>query len=281
MDTLVSTQWLAEALGAPDLVVVDATKHLPGAGRDERAEYLAGHIPGARFLDIGSLVDATSPVPSALPRPDQLAERLASLGVSPSTRVVFYDDSAVKTAARAWYLAHVHGMQQVAVLDGGLAKWKAEERALESGEPAIAPAPPFELQPPACIRFKSDMLGNVESGAEQVVDARDGGRFSGETVDTIHNLPTGHIPGSRNLPFTQLYNADGTFRSRDQLRELFDAAGIDPARPVTATCGSGVTACVLLLAIHLLGHSETALYDGSWSDWGSDPATPKATGAAQ
>ena len=281
MDTLVSTQWLAEALGAPDLIVVDATKHLPGAGRDEQAEYLAGHIPGARFLDIGSLVDATSPVPSALPRPDQLAERLASLGVSPSTRVVFYDDCAVKTAARAWYLTHVHGMQQVAVLDGGLAKWKAEERALESGEPAIAPAPPFKLQPPACIRFKSDMLGNVESGADQVVDARDAGRFSGETVDTIHNLPTGHIPGSRNLPFTQLYNADGTFRPPDQLRELFDAAGIDPAQPVTATCGSGVTACVLLLALHLLGHRETALYDGSWSDWGSDPATPKATGAAQ
>lgn len=281
MDTLVSTEWLADALGKPGLIVLDATKHLPGAGRDEKAEYLAGHIPGAQFLDLSTLVDKNSPVPAAIPTPGQLADRLAGLGVTPQSRVVFYDDSAVKTAARAWYLAVSHGLGEVAVLDGGLGKWKAEGRPLATGGTIADAAPTLNLSEPDKIRYKSDMLANVDSAKEQVLDARDTGRFTGATEDTVHHLPSGHIPGSRNLHFAKLYNADGTFKSRKELRDLFQSTGIDFARPVTTTCGSGVTACVLLLGLHIAGHGNTALYDGSWSEWGSDPVTPKATGEAQ
>lgn len=277
MDSLVSTQWLASELGSPDLVVVDASNHLPAAGRDARAEYLDGHIPEARFLDLKTLFDETSDVPYALPRPEQLARRLADLGIGASDRIVFYDDSAVKTAARAWLLCRVHGIENVAILNGGLAKWKAENRPLESGAGEIAPRQTSSLPEAERIRFKADMLANLDSCAEQVLDARDAGRFSGRIEDTVHNLPSGHIPGSCNLPFNTLFREDGTFRAPDELRERFEAVGIDLARPVTTTCGSGVTASVLIFALHLIGHDDWALYDGSWSDWGSDPATPKAT----
>jgi len=277
MDSLVSTQWLADALGAADLVVVDASAHLPAAGRDAAAEFHAGHIPGARFLDLATLVDKTSPVPSALPRPDQLAQRLAEMGVRQGDRIVFYDDSDVKTAARAWYLLRAHGFESVAILDGGLAKWKAENRPLESGDSAIEPAEACQLRAPVGIRYKADMLDNIDTNAEQVLDARDAGRFTGVVEDTVHNLPSGHIPGACNLPFVQLFNADGTFKSRDELRRHFETVGIDLDAPVTTSCGSGVTACVLLFALHLLGHDKLALYDGSWLDWASDPDTPKAT----
>ncbi len=277
MDSLVNTAWLAIELGAPDLLVIDASNHLPAAGRDARAEYLAGHIPGARFLDLASLVDATSPVPAALPRPDQLAQRLAQLGYKSGNRIVLYDDSAVKTAARAWFLFRAHGIDSVGILDGGLTKWKAEGRATESGAPEIAPTEPVHLPPPERVRCKAEMLSNLDEAREQVLDARDAGRFSGRVEDTIHNLPSGHIPGSCNLPFGQLFNEDGTFKSHDELRQAFEATGIDLGSPIVTTCGSGVTASVLLFALHLIGMDDCALYDGSWLDWGGDPDTPKAT----
>lgn len=277
MDSLVSTEWLAERLGDADLVVLDASRHLPAAGRDAKAEYATAHIPGARFFDLATLVDDTSDVPQALPRPEQLAMELAKCGASPASRIVFYDDSAVKTAARAWFLCRAHGLANVAILDGGLAKWKAEARPLESGKPTVARASSFSLPAPSRIRFKADMLANLDGCAEQVLDARDKGRFSGTTVDAVHGQPTGHIPGSCNLPFGQLYREDGTFKSPAELREAFSDAGIDLGQPVVTTCGSGVTACILLFAMHLAGHDDTALYDGSWLDWGSDPRTPKAT----
>ncbi|XUU59414.1 sulfurtransferase [Erythrobacter sp. HA6-11] len=280
MDSLVTTEWLAEALGDNDLAILDASMHLPAAARDARAEFLDGHIPDARFLALASLKDETSDIPSALPRPDQLAERLASLGVSPDHRIIFYDDSAVKTAARAWYLCRAHGLENVAVLDGGLAKWKAEGRVLESGEPEITPVATFELPSPARIRFKADMLANIDSGAAQVLDARDTGRFSGAIEDTVHNLPSGHIPGSCNLPFPLLYAEDGTMKQPDDLRQAIEATGIDLDQPVITSCGSGVTACILLLALEQVGHSNVALYDGSWLDWASDPDTPKAKDGA-
>ncbi|MEE1877308.1 sulfurtransferase [Altererythrobacter litoralis] len=277
MDSLVSTEWLASNLGATDLVVLDASRHLPAAERDARAEFSTAHIPGARFFDLAALVDDTSDVPQALPRPEQLAIELARCGAGPASRIVFYDDSAVKTAARAWFLCRAHGLNNVAILDGGLAKWKAEGRALESGEPQVQRAQPFSLPAPDRIRFKRDMMENLNSCAEQVLDARDAGRFTGTTVDTIHGQPTGHIPGSCNLPFGQLFREDGTYKSPDELRNALADAGIDADRPIVTTCGSGVTACVLLFALHLTGREDTALYDGSWLDWGSDPATPKAT----
>lgn len=281
MESLVSTDWLASRLGEPGLFVVDATAHLPAAGRDAHAEFLAGHIPRARFLALFRLVDTTSDVPQALPRPEQLAQELAQLGIGPGDRIVFYDDSAVKTAARAWFLCRAHGIENVAILDGGLVKWKAEGRSLESGAVQSTPVEPMSLSKPARIRFKTDMLANIAHGSEQVLDARDHGRFSGVAVDTVHNMPSGHIPGSCNLPFATLFREDGTYKPLNELRAALDAAGIDPDRPIVTSCGSGVTACVLLFALHLVGREDTALYDGSWLDWGSDPATPKAVAPPQ
>ena len=282
MDSLVTTQWLAHAWGAGDLKLLDATAHATDPGRDARGEFAAGHIPGAQFLDLASLKDAGSPVPNALPTAEQLAERMAALGISRADRVVIYDDSAVKTSARAWFILRMNGFAHVAILDGGLAKWWAEGRDLESGDGvAIAPRAAEPAQANwALVRSKADVLSNIDSRAAQVIDARDAGRFTGETVDTVHNLPGGHIPGARNLFFRDLYRPDGTFRSEAELRAAFDAAGVDVAAPIVTSCGSGVTASVLLFALHRLGINDAALYDGSWSEWGADPATPKETGTA-
>lgn len=281
MDSLISTAWLADHLGDADLLILDASSHLAAAGRDAAAEFAEGHIPGARFLDLSSFKDAASPVPNALPDGEQVAERLASLGYRPGQRIVIYDDSDVKTSARAWFALRRAGVGPLTLLDGGLGKWRAEGRPLESGDtPASAGWPQHLAASDARVRTKTQMLRNIASGAEQVVDARDADRFSGATADTKHDLPGGHIPGSRHLFFRDLYNSDGTLKDSDRLRDAFARANVDLDRPIVTTCGSGVTASVLLFALHRLGVEDSALYDGSWSEWGADPATPKATGAA-
>ena len=280
MDMLVSTDWLADNLAA--VTVLDATKHLASAGRDAAAEFGEGHIPGARFLDLASLNDPASPVPAALPTVEQFAERLAALGVKDGERVVLYDDSVLRTSARAWFVFRMFGWREVAVLDGGFEKWRAEGRAVEVGK-----ASPAHIERAAynadtgSVRSKAEMLANVASRAEQVVDARDAGRFTGAQEDTVHGLAGGHIPGSRHLHYRAVLSDDGSFKRNEELRAAFEGAGIDLDRPVTATCGSGVTASVLLFALALLGKHDGALYDGSWSEWGADPATPKETGAAR
>jgi thiosulfate/3-mercaptopyruvate sulfurtransferase len=276
--SLVSSDWLAARLGAPDLVVLDASYHLPAAGRDAAAEFAAAHIPGARFLALASLFDAGSSVPYAIPTPAQLAERLASLGVTTDAAIILYDDSAIRTAARAWFVLTALGRSKVAILDGGFGKWRAEGLPVESGTPDHAPAAAATFAPPARVRSKADMLANLESRAEQVLDARSADRVYGSGIDPVHGGPNGRIPGALNLPFTQVLNADGTYKSPEALRDAFVGAGIDLAQPVTATCGSGVTASVLLFALHLIGVETAALYDGSWSEWSADPATPKAQG---
>lgn len=277
---LVSTEWLADHLDAPGLALLDASHHLPAAGRDAAAEFAAGHIPSARFLGLASLFDAGSSVPYALPTPDQLAARLGLLGVGHQDAIILYDDSAIRTAARAWFMLTAMGWEQVAILDGGLGKWRAEGRPLDIGAAhgeAIAPA---HLAAPRRVRSKADMLANLDGGREQVIDARSADRVFGTGTDPVHGLPMGRIPGALNLPFTDVLNADGTYRSTEEIRSAFEAAGLDMTRPVVATCGSGVTASVLLFALHLIGETDTALYDGSWSEWGADPDTPKAQGPA-
>jgi len=281
MDDLISTQELAQRLGEPGLVVIDASAHLPDAGRDARAEFAMGHIPGARFLDLDSLKDADSAVPAALPTAAQFAARMAEIGVNDGDQVVIYDDSAVKTSARAWFIFRMHGFRDVALLDGGLGKWRAEGRALEQGAAADGGGHVTPSAGPGTVRDKAEMLANLASGAEQVLDARGAGRFTGAEPEIRPDMASGHIPGSRNVPFGQVLNADGTFKDAAGLRAAFESAGIALDKPVTTTCGSGVTASVLLFAMHLLGKDDVALYDGSWSEWGADPETPKATGTAE
>jgi len=281
LDSLLSTQSLADQLSAQDLVVLDATRHLPAANRNAADEFAAAHIPGACFFDLAALVDETSDVPQAYPRPDQLADMLAKCGVSAGSRIVVYDDSAVKTSARAWWLLRAHGVDNVAILDGGLAKWRAEGHPLESGQPTIARAEPMALRPTNRMRGKAEMLDNIASKNEQVLDARDAGRFSGSHVDTVHNMPSGHIPGSCNLPFPTLFDEDGTYKDPEGLSAIIAASGITADKPIATTCGSGITACTLLFALHLTGRDDTALYDGSWLEWGNDPSAPKAVSAAE
>lgn len=282
MEKLVTTAWLADHLDHKNIVILDASAHLPAAGRDPLAEYADAHITGARFLDLPSLKDMTSSVPAALPRADQFADRLSALGVQPDDHVVLYDDSALRSSARAFFIFAMFGFTNVAILDGGFAKWRAEHLPLAAGQTDAAPSGfPLPNLQANTVRSIADMLANIDSGTEQVIDARDAGRFAAEVEDAVHGLPGGHIPGAKNLHFAKLLNADGTFKSPTELEALFDDAGIDPSAPITASCGSGMTASVVLFALGLLGHSHGALYDGSWSEWGADPDTPKETGAAE
>ena len=277
MDSLVTTEWLAGEMGASDLRIVDCTKHLAGTGRDALAEYEAGHIPGAVFMDLADLTDTSNPVENMLPSAEKFASRMQSLGLGDGSRIVLYDDSAVKTAARAWFMLKMFGAHDVALLDGGIAKWKAEGRPLTQGKEQLRHRHFTAWQDDTGVRTKADILANLHSKAEQVVDARGTARWSGADPDPRPGIAKGHIPGSLNVPFTELYNADGTFKDKAGLKAAFEAAGVDLSKPVTTSCGSGVTASVLLFALSLLGKEDTALYDGSWSEWGADPDTPKAT----
>jgi thiosulfate/3-mercaptopyruvate sulfurtransferase len=277
MESLVSTEWLARQLGDPGLVVVDSSWHMPASGRSGREEYLAAHVPGARFLDIDALSDRSNPAPHMLPTAADFRAAMERLGIDSADRIVVYDASPLRTAARGWFMLRHFGAAQVAILDGGFQKWVAEGRPTESGDSVPVEAS-FEARQRDEVVTKQQLLDGAFGSP--LLDARGKGRFEGSEPDPRRGVDAGHIPGARNLPYSALYDEDGTFRAPGELRRLFADAGIDPAQPFVASCGSGVTANSLIFAAHLLGNDAARLYDGSWSEWGADPATPKAIGPA-
>jgi thiosulfate/3-mercaptopyruvate sulfurtransferase len=279
MDSLVSTEWLEAQLGSADLRVIDATFFLPGDGRDARAEHEAGHIPGAVFFDIEAISDRDSNLPHMMPPEPLFASRMQSLGLGDGNRFVVYDNSPYHSAARAWWMLRAFGAHYVAILDGGLQKWSAEGRPVESGKVHVRHGhftPLLDRGASADKAFVRSILG---FDSHQIVDARGPGRFSGAEPEPRPGIASGHIPGARNLPQGQLFNPDNSWKQGDALRQAFEAAGVDLARPMVTTCGSGITAAVLLFGAHRLGKEDVRLYDGSWSEWGADPETPKEQGA--
>lgn len=277
MDDLVSTGWLAQNLGQADLVVVDASWHMPATGRSGREEYLAAHIPGARFLDIDAVADTSSALPHMLPSAEEFGQAMEELGVGRDDRIIVYDNSPTRNAARGWFMLRHFGAERVAILDGGFQKWLAEGRPTESGKPAPRTASFDAVERRGEVVTKRDVANGL---GVPLVDARGRARFEGSEADPRPGVAAGHIPGAGNLPFSELYNPDGTFKSREEIRRLFVGAKADPEKPFVATCGSGVTANSLIFAARLLGNRDARLYDGSWSEWGSDPNTPKDLGPA-
>jgi len=276
---LTETDELARELDAPDLVIIDATWHMPGEGKDARAEYLDEHIPGALFFDIDEIADTKSALPHMLPPPEKFSSRMRSMGIGDGSRIVVYDRAGIYSAARVWWTFRVMGVEDVSVLNGGLPKWKRERRPLESGEPLARTTRHFTARRNAdLVRDISDIKTLLKDKSAELVDARSPERFSGKAAEPRPGLRSGHIPGAHNVPYAKLLNADGTLKSPRELESLFREAGVDLHKPVVTSCGSGVTASVLALALAELGHRRTAVYDGSWSEWGADQSLPIETG---
>ena len=279
-EPIVETSWLAEHLSAPDLAVLDASWHLPAMNRDGRREFLAEHIPSAQFFDIDELSDETSDLPHMLPSTVKFASRMKEMGIGDGVRVVIYDSTGIYSAARAWWSLRAMGHNDVAVLNGGLPKWKDEGRPIEDG-PARKRArmhftPRFNA---ALVADLYDMKGYVRAGNSQIIDARPAARFRGEEAEPRPGLRRGHMPGARNLPYTELINPNGTLKSASEIREAFAQAGVEPQGAMVTTCGSGVTASILALALAAIGQPDVGVYDGSWAEWGQNNGLPVADGS--
>jgi thiosulfate/3-mercaptopyruvate sulfurtransferase len=280
-EALVSTEWLAAHLADPQVRVLDSSFKQPGVMPTARTDYDAGHIPGAVFFDIDDVAEPGTSLPHMIPSEARFAEKMAERGVGNGDRVIVYDANGLSSAARAWWLLRLFGHDNVALLNGGLPKWKAEGRPLETAAPRVPQRRFTARLVPALVRSKSDVLENVTSRCELVVDARAAGRFDGSAEETWPGRRRGHIPGSRNLPFDQITDGKSKqLKNADELSALFEVAGVTFDRPVVASCGSGVTACALAFAAHLIGHDRVAVYDGSWAEWGLPDGPPIETGAA-
>ncbi len=266
---LVSTEWLAARLTAPDIRILDGSLYLPGDPRDGRAEYLKAHIPGARFFDIEEISDQHSPLPHMLPPVEMFVSRVRKMGIGDGHRVIVYDQQGLFSAARVWWTFRVFGHQDVAVLDGGLPKWIAEGRPVEQEEPEPRERHFTGRRNAGLVRDVTQVAEAAKLEAEQIVDARAPGRFRGEEPEPRQGLRSGHIPGSRNVYYGDLLNPDKTMKSPEEIRALFEKAGVDLTKPLVTSCGSGVTAAILSLALNRIGHTRNAVYDGSWSEWGA------------
>lgn len=272
--SLVSTNWLAENLGDPNIRIFDSSWHMPNAGRDAKAEYDAAHIPGALFFDVDEIADTENPLPHMMPSEEKMASRLRSFGISNSDHIVIYDHSAGLSASRGWYMFKSFGHKKVSILNGGYAKWAAESHPVTDDIPVFNKSHYIASKDDNATRTVEQLIENITTKAEQVIDARSNGRFLGTEPEPRAGLKSGRIPGSFNVPFNVLLNDDKMFKSPEELKEIFLNSGVDLEKPVVTSCGSGMTACVLLFALDLIGQNNKSLYDGSWTEWGSHPDTP-------
>ncbi|HXE03370.1 MAG TPA: 3-mercaptopyruvate sulfurtransferase [Methyloceanibacter sp.] len=276
---LTETDELARELDAPDLVIIDASWHMPAENRNAHEEYLAEHIPGAIFFDIDEIADTKSGLPHMLPPPEKFSSRMRSMGIGDGSRIVVYDSSGLFSAARVWWTFRVMGVDDVSVLNGGLPKWKREGLPLESGPARSRTARHFTARRNLdLVRDVGDIKALLKDRSAEIVDARAADRFAGKAPEPRPGLRSGRIPGSHNLPFAKLLNKDGTLKTAPEIERLFEEAGVDLSKPVVASCGSGITASVLALGLAEIGHRRAAVYDGSWSEWGADQNLPIETG---